>query len=51
MNLVRFGEKEKDGYVPSDMGIGGGDYIEFEWCLDCGQIQGTFPRLMTELEK
>ena len=29
-----------DGYVPGDMGIGGGDYIEFDFCLDCGQIQG-----------
>jgi hypothetical protein len=32
-----------DGYVPSKMGIGGGDYMEFSYCLDCGQIQGKFP--------
>jgi len=32
-----------DGYVPDDVGIGGGDYIELEYCLDCGQIQGEFP--------
>jgi len=32
-----------DGYVPDDIGIGGGDYIEFEWCLECGQIQGEWP--------
>ena len=25
------------------MGIGGGDYIEFAYCLDCGQIQKDFP--------
>ena len=31
--------REKDGYVPGDMGIGGGDYICFAWCLECGQIQ------------
>lgn len=36
-------DEYKDGYVPSDMGIGGGDYVEFEWCLDCGLIQGDFP--------
>lgn len=28
-----------EGYVPNDIGIGGGDYIEFSYCLDCGQIQ------------
>ncbi len=43
-------EKSKDGYVPGDLGIGGGDYIEFDYCLDCGQIQGTFPLPSTELE-
>lgn len=32
-----------DGYVPRDLNIGGGDYIEFEMCLDCGQVQGKFP--------
>lgn len=32
-----------DGYVPSKMGIGGGDYVEFSYCLDCGQMQGKFP--------
>lgn len=35
--------KNEDGYVPSDVGIGGGDYIEIEYCLQCGQIQGKFP--------
>jgi len=35
--------KDYDGYVPSDMGIGGSDYIEFAYCLDCGQIQGKWP--------
>lgn len=39
------GEYDRDGYVPHDMGIckGDGDYLEFEWCLECGQMQGTFP--------
>lgn len=34
---------EKDGYVPSDLNIGGGDYVEFSYCADCGKIQGEFP--------
>jgi len=34
---------EFEGYVPDDIGIGAGDYIWFEWCLDCGQIIGDFP--------
>lgn len=37
-------EWESDGYVPDDFGIGGGDYIEFTYCLTCGQIQDTFPK-------
>ncbi len=32
-----------EGYVPDNIGIGGGDYIWVEWCLDCGQIVGAFP--------
>ena len=32
-----------DGYVPNDIGIGGNDYMEFNYCLDCGQIQGNWP--------
>ena len=34
-----YNEFQKDGYVPYDLGIGGGDYIEFEFCADCGKIQ------------
>lgn len=33
-----------DGYVPNGIGIGGGDYIELFYCLDCGMIQSDeFP--------
>jgi hypothetical protein len=35
--------KEYDGYVPDWTKIGGGDYIEFKYCMECGQIQGEFP--------
>jgi hypothetical protein len=35
---------DSQGYVPRDVGIGGGDYVEFSWCLDCGLIQSEeFP--------
>lgn len=27
------------GYVPRELGIGGGDYLEFDVCADCGKIQ------------
>ena len=44
-------EYEKSGYVPSDMGIGGGDYIDMHWCLECGQIQGEWPKLKCTAEE
>ena len=44
MCVVTVGAEEHEGYVPHDFGIGGGDYISFSYCLDCGQIQGKpFP--------
>ena len=33
------------------LGIGGGDYIEFSYCGDCGQIQGDFPLAPTKMEE
>ena len=48
--FVKIGSGEKSGYVPRDMGIGGGDYVKFHWCLDCGHIQGEWPVPKTELE-
>ena len=50
LNAVHVGTAEHVGYVPEGFGIGGGDYIEFEWCLECGQIQGKFPLPPTSLE-
>jgi hypothetical protein len=38
------------GYVPRDLGIGGGDAVHFDYCLDCGQIQGEFPLAVAEVE-
>ena len=38
------GKEYGPDYVPTDMGIGGGDDIDIEFCLDCGQMQGdNFP--------
>lgn len=34
---------EKDGYVPDDIGIGGGDYVEFHLCMNCGRVQNAYP--------
>lgn len=42
------GKEQEDGYVPSNLGIGGGDYIEIAYCLNCGQIQGKFPVVIEE---
>ena len=49
---ITIGDKEHDGYVPKDIGIGDkyGDYVEFDYCLECGQIQGKFPVKRTALE-
>lgn len=49
--FLDIGNKEKNGYVPRGMGIGGGDSVRFEMCLDCGQVQGTFPIPQTEMEE
>lgn len=38
---IRIGDqvvKKFDGYVPSNLGIGGGDYVEFQVDLETGQI-------------
>lgn len=39
-----------NGYVPEDIGIGGGDYLGFEYCLNCGQLKGKWPLPDTEME-
>jgi hypothetical protein len=39
------------GYVPDDIGLGEGDYMELDYCLNCGQIQGKFPLLIAEIER
>lgn len=53
LNFISMGEFEHEGYVPDDMNIGDryGDYLNFDLCLDCGQMQGNWPLRKTELEK
>lgn len=44
---------ESDGYVPTDVLIGKGgfgDYVRFDVCLECGQMQGEFPQPEMALE-
>jgi hypothetical protein len=36
-------KKYTQGYVHHGLEIGGGDYLTFDLCLNCGQVQGYFP--------
>ncbi len=51
---AEFKNARYEGYVPQDLGVGGGDYIEIEFCLDCGKVQGILkaedPEFYTEAE-
>ena len=50
MCVVSMNGHEKEGYVPRDLGIGGGDDVDFNLCLDCGQVEGVFPLPKSEFE-
>ena len=43
MCFIETNDVDQDGYVPRNLNIGGGDYIYFRYCGDCGQIQAEFP--------
>lgn len=44
-------DREYEGEAPHVSGLMGGDYISPDICLDCGQVQGFFPKpLIEELE-
>ena len=43
--------KEYVGYVPDNLNVGGHDYIDMVFCLDCGQIQADFPVPEENVEK
>ncbi|MBY0232050.1 MAG: hypothetical protein K2W96_22425 [Gemmataceae bacterium] len=51
MCSVELADRQQHGYVPRDLGIGGGDDVQFDYCLDCGQIQGGFPLPIAEIEQ
>ena len=42
--------ESRTGEVDPSLGVGSGDYLRFRVCLDCGQMQGTWPRPPTLLE-
>jgi len=44
---LNYHDIEYSGYVPGYLGIGNEDYIEFDYCTNCGQIQGNFPINLT----
>lgn len=48
---VQVGNTEHQGYIPHDLGIDGGDYVAFTYCLECGQMQGNFPLPQADIEK
>ncbi len=50
-HVVRFKQYEHCDYLPEDMGIGGGSHSQFTYCGDCGQIQGKWPLVETQVEK
>jgi hypothetical protein len=43
MSVTQYQDVEREGYMPGGIGIGGGDYVEFRYCADCGQIQNFTP--------
>jgi len=43
MCSVDFNGVDQSDYVPRDIGLGGGDYLEFDVCLECGKVQGEYP--------
>ena len=42
--------KDYGGYVPYDIGLGGDEDLKGSLCLDCGQLQGTWPLPSAEIE-
>lgn len=42
---------EHDGYAPEIPNVCSGDDIQFDVCLDCGQVQGEWPLAPTKFEE
>ena len=46
--------ESKRGYVPTNLFFGSdgyGDYVEMDFCADCGQIQAKFPVTQSSIKK
>ena len=44
MCSMNYEGRSQSYYVPSNIGIGNHeDYVEMDYCLECGQIQADFP--------
>mgnify|MGYP003406024150 FL=1 len=41
--VIELDNREHQGYVPYDLGIGGGDDVQIKLCMNCGTVQGTWP--------
>jgi hypothetical protein len=44
-------DKEYDGPVPDDVGLGKGGLMEFSYCMECGQMMGAFPIPPAKMER
>lgn len=51
MCVVELDGKDHEGYVPHGLEIGGGDDIQFDICIKCGQHQGNFPIEQEKLDE
>jgi predicted nucleotidyltransferase len=49
-NGEQVGSKEQD-YAPHIQSVASGDYIDMEFCADCGQIQNFEPIAESDLEE
>lgn len=45
-NIINYeNDTSRNDYVPPNIGLGRDeDYIEFNYCIECGQIQDKFPK-------
>ena len=41
--------EDYDGYVPSGIGVGGGDYLELEIDIETGKIRGWKPLTVSQV--
>jgi len=41
--IFKYKGKEYEGSAPHDLGFEGGNYLEIDYCLECGRIQSEFP--------